>query len=102
MAAKFDLIVIGGGAGGGRPGGWAAQRGRSVLLLEKNRKLGQKLAITGGGRCNITNAQYDRYKLLANYGLAKDFLHSAFAKFGVEDTTNFFKQRGLSLKVDAN
>lgn len=97
----FDVIVIGGGAAGLMAAGKVASRGRKVLLLEKNRKLGEKLAITGGSRCNITNAESDVKELLSHYGEAEQFLYSAFSEFGVNDTFAFFESRGLSLKVEA-
>ena len=81
--------------------GRAAELGKRVLLLEKNKALGEKLKISGGGRCNITNAEYDTRKLLANYGAAADFLHSPFAQFGVKDTFAFFEGLGLPLVVQA-
>jgi len=96
----YDVIVIGGGAAGLMSAGRAAERGKRVLLLEKNRKLGQKLAITGGGRCNITNAEDDVKELLSHYGDAEQFLYSAFAKFGMKDTFTFFESKGLPLKVE--
>ena len=80
----------------------AAKRGKKVLLIEKNARLGEKLAITGGGRCNITNAEYDVRTLLSHYGASADFLHSSFAQFGVQDTFDFFEDRGLPLKVEAH
>jgi predicted Rossmann fold flavoprotein len=97
----YDVIVIGGGASGLMAAGRAAERGKRVLLLEKNRKLGAKLRITGGGRCNITNAEMDEQTLLAYYGKAKPFLHSPFAQFGVKNTFSFFESRGLPLIVEA-
>lgn len=97
-----DVIVIGSGAAGMIAAGRAAERGRSVLLLEKNRVLGKKLSITGGGRCNITNAQENIQTLLGNYGNAKKFLFSSFTQFGVSQTFTFFEQRGLPLVVRAN
>ena len=51
-----DVIVIGGGAAGMMAAITSARRGRSVVLLEKNEKLGKKVFITGKGRCNVTNA----------------------------------------------
>jgi hypothetical protein len=97
----YDVIVIGGGASGMMAAGQAAQRNKKVLLLEKNRTLGSKLRITGGGRCNITNAEYDVRQLLRAYGSAEQFLYSTFAQFGVEDTFSFFESRGLPLVVQA-
>ena len=95
----FDVIIIGGGASGMTAGVFAAQQGAKVLILEKNKNLGEKLKITGGGRCNITNAEYDTRKFLANYGEGAPFLHSAFAQFGIKDTFEFFESNGLPLVV---
>ncbi len=97
----FDVIVIGGGAAGLMAAGTAAEAGKKVLILEKNKTLGEKLKITGGKRCNITNAEYDVHKLLKNYGVAADFLYSPFSQFGVKDTFTFFESRGLPLVVQA-
>ncbi|MBI3633882.1 MAG: aminoacetone oxidase family FAD-binding enzyme [Candidatus Vogelbacteria bacterium] len=97
----FDVIVVGGGASGLMAAGRAAELGKKVLLLEKNRLLGEKLKITGGGRCNITNAEEDVRVLLKNYGEAEQYLYSAFAQFGVKDTFEFFGSRGLPLVVQA-
>lgn len=98
---QYDVIVIGGGASGMMAAGTAAAAGKKVLLLEKNKSLGEKLKITGGGRCNITNAEYDIRKLLAHYGEAADFLYSPFSQFGVKDTFSFFESRGLPLVIQA-
>lgn len=97
----FDVVVIGGGASGMMAAGTAALRGKKVLILEKNKVLGQKLAITGGGRCNVTNAEYDTRLLLKNYGEAEPFLYSSFAIFGVKETFAFFEKKGLPLVVQA-
>lgn len=99
---QYDVIVIGAGASGLMAAGQAAARGRRVLLLEKNSRPGEKLAITGGGRCNITNAEADQQKLLAHYGVAKPFLHSPFSHFSVKDTFSFFESLGLPLVEQAH
>ncbi len=101
MDTEYDVIVVGGGASGLMAAGRAAESGKRVLLLEKNKKLGEKLGISGGGRCNITNAEEDVRKFAAVYGKAEQFLYSLFAQFGVKDTFNFFESRGLSLVVQA-
>lgn len=81
--------------------GRAAERGARVVVLEKNRACGEKLRRTGGGRCNITNAEDDVRVLLAHFGDAKDHLFSPFSQFGVRDTFSFFEDRGLPLVVQA-
>src|SRR3989338_3083129 len=96
---QFDVIIIGGGASGMMAAGVAAQNGAEVLILEKNKNLGEKLKITGGGRCNVTNAEYDIHILLKKYSQAEQFLYSAFSQFGVKDTFNFFESHGLPLVV---
>ncbi len=97
----FDVIVIGGGAAGMMAAGQAGKLGKKVLLIEKNRNLGEKLKITGGGRCNITNAQFDTRAFLDNYGSGKDFLFSPFSKFGPQDTFSFFESLNLPLVIQA-
>ena len=97
----FDVIVVGGGASGMMAAGQAAQRGKKVLLLEKNRRLGEKLLITGGGRCNITNEEYDVPAFLSHYGDSADFLYSPFHQFGVLNTFVFFESLGILLVVQA-
>ena len=101
MEDIYDVIVIGGGAAGMMAAGRAAELGKRVLLLEKNAKLGAKLAISGGGRCNILNAEDDEHKLLSHYGDGGKFLYSPFSQFGMEDSYRFFEAHGLPLKVEA-
>ena len=81
--------------------GHAGERGKSVLLIEKNADVGKKLDITGGGRCNITNAELDKHAFLKNYGEAQQFLYSPLSVFGVQDTFDFFTKRGLPLIIEA-
>lgn len=99
---KYDVIVVGGGAAGLMAAAHAAERGRKVLILEKNRRVGEKLVITGGGRCNITNATYDAHALLAKYGESAQALYSPYSQFGVEGTFSFFEKLGLPIEVEAN
>lgn len=99
--AEFDVIVVGGGPAGMMAAGRAAECGAKVALLEKNDKLGKKLLITGGGRCNITNAEFDVRKMVAKYGIKGKALFGSFSRFGVEDTLAFFNTRKLPTKVEA-
>ncbi len=98
---QYDVIVVGGGPAGIMAAGRAAECGKKVLLLEKNKKLGEKLKISGGGRCNITNAEEDTRLFLKHYGKAEQFLYSVFAQFSNKTTFEFFEKRGLPLVVQA-
>jgi predicted Rossmann fold flavoprotein len=82
--------------------GRAGSLGRKVLLLEKNEELGKKLLITGGGRCNVTNAEKDLRVLLSKFKDSDKFLFSAFSQFSNKDTLEFFNSRGMETKVEAN
>ena len=97
----WDLIVVGGGASGLMAAGRAGERGLRVLLLEKNKKVGEKLKISGGGRCNITNAEFDIRKFIPAYGKSEQLLYSLFSQFGVKETFSFFELRGLPLVIQA-
>jgi len=98
---QYDLIVMGAGASGLMAAGAAAANGKKVLVLEKNKELGKKLRITGGGRCNITNATFDEREFLKKFGDAEKFLYSPLSQFGVQDTFDFFENRGLKLVTEA-
>lgn len=98
---KFDVVVIGGGPAGMMAAGTAAARGLSVLLLEKNPGLGKKLLITGGGRCNVTNAEPDLRTFLAHYKERAKFLFSTFSQFDNSDTLEFFHAHNVPTKVEA-
>lgn len=97
---RYDVIVVGGGAAGMMAAGIAAGNGKRVLLIEKNKKLGEKLSITGGGRCNILNAEEDERVLLSHFGDAADFLHSPFSQFGMQDSMAFFESIGVPIVVE--
>lgn len=97
----WDVAVIGGGPAGMMAAGCAAERGKKVILIEKNKALGEKLLITGGGRCNVTNAELDTRALLAKFKEADKFLFSAFAQWNVRETLDFFTSRGMETKIEA-
>lgn len=96
----WDAVVIGGGPAGMMAAGRAAERGRSVLLLEKNPTLGKKLLLTGGGRCNLTNSIFDIRLLSAKYKKSGKFLLSAFSRFGAAEAIEFFNVRGMATKIE--
>src|SRR3989338_9046067 len=98
---KADVVVVGGGPAGMMAAGRAAECGRTVLLLEKNKTLGKKLLLTGGGRCNLTNNISNIRAMLAKYKGSDQFLFSAFSQFGVKDTLKFFNEREMATKEEA-
>ncbi|HOT46556.1 MAG TPA: NAD(P)/FAD-dependent oxidoreductase [Spirochaetota bacterium] len=95
-----DIAVIGGGPAGMMAAGTAAANGADVILIEKNRRPGRKLLITGKGRCNITNAAPDVRGFLEQFGKKGRYLHSLLHAFSVDDAMSFFTGRGCPVKVE--
>ena len=95
----YDVIIIGGGPSGLMAAIAAGEIGKKVLLLEKGTKLGKKLAISGGGRCNVTNrlSQEEIVKHIPGNGR---FLYSPFSVFNNEDIITFFENLGVKLKEE--
>jgi len=79
--------------------GRAAECGADVLLLEKTPRLGNKLRLTGKGRCNITN-ETELDDFVAHFGKTGHFLYGAFSRFFVSDLVAFFNQRGVPTTVE--
>jgi len=79
--------------------GRAAECGAAVLLLEKTPRLGNKLRLTGKGRCNLTN-QADLSEFISHFGDSGHFLYSVFSRFFVQDLLSFFEQRGVPTVVE--
>ena len=96
---KYDVIVIGGGPAGMFAAITAAKQGRSVLLLERNDRLGKKLLITGKGRCNLTN-DCSAQEILQNVPRNGRFLFSAMNSFPPEKIIAFFEENGCPLKTE--
>lgn len=97
---SHDVIVIGGGPAGMFAAGFAAHHGAKVMLLEKNRRCGVKIRITGKGRCNVTNGETDPLSFVEHFGRSGKSLLTALYAFGVSDTIEFFEQRGLALQTE--
>jgi hypothetical protein len=93
------IIVVGGGPAGMMAAIRAASLGQDVTLIEKNHFLGKKLLLSGKGRCNLTNLS-DPESFLKRFSKSGQFLRDAFKKFFNQDLINFFKNRGLELKVE--
>jgi predicted Rossmann fold flavoprotein len=94
-----EVIVVGAGAAGLMAAAKASERGRKVLLLEKNERAGKKLLISGKGRCNITN-NTDIDGLIRNIPGNGSFLYSSFHNFSNKDLMKFLEDEGLKLKVE--
>ncbi|TMW71792.1 NAD(P)/FAD-dependent oxidoreductase [Alteribacter natronophilus] len=99
MERQYDVIVIGGGPSGLMASVSAAQHGARVLLLDKGSKLGRKLAISGGGRCNVTN-RADPEEIIRHIPGNGRFMYSPFSVFNNEDIIDFFENLGIRLKEE--
>jgi predicted Rossmann fold flavoprotein len=97
--AVWDVVVIGAGAAGLLATVRAAERGRRTLLLEKNRKPGVKILMSGGTRCNLTHAT-DNRGIVEAFGPPGRFLHSALAALSVQETIDLFEAEGVATKVE--
>jgi predicted Rossmann fold flavoprotein len=96
---QFDVIVIGGGPSGLMAAIAAGEQGSKVLLIDKGDKLGRKLAISGGGRCNVTN-RLPIEEIIKHIPGNGRFLYSAFSLFSNEDIILFFENLGIQLKEE--
>ncbi|WP_218653684.1 NAD(P)/FAD-dependent oxidoreductase [Streptococcus pluranimalium] len=95
----FDTIIIGGGPAGMMATISSSFHGKKALLLEKNRRLGKKLAGTGGGRCNVTNSGTIEDLIEGIPGNGR-FLYSVFSQFDNHDIIAFFEDNGVKLKEE--
>ncbi|MGN1118725.1 MAG: NAD(P)/FAD-dependent oxidoreductase [Oscillospiraceae bacterium] len=95
----FDVLVVGGGAAGMLAAITAAEYGANTALIEKNDRLGKKLAITGKGRCNVTNDS-DLDEVMKNIPRNARFLYSALSAFTTEDVKLLFEGLGVPLKTE--
>jgi predicted Rossmann fold flavoprotein len=99
MADSYEVVVIGAGAAGLFAATRAAERGRRTLLLEKNRKPGVKILMSGGTRCNITHAT-DARGIVEAFGEQGPFLHSALAALGPDELVAMFEAEGVATKIE--
>lgn len=95
----YDVIIIGAGPSGLMASIAAAENGRKVLVLEKGKKPGNKLAISGGGRCNVTN-RLSQEEIIKNIPGNGRFLYGPFSVFNNEDIIDFFEGLGVALKEE--
>ena len=97
--SRFDVIVIGAGAAGLVAAAEAASRGLRALLLEKNRRPGVKILMSGGTRCNLTHAT-DKWGIIKAYRQQGNFLHSALAALSPADLVKLIEDEGVPTKVE--
>ena len=95
-----SVLVIGGGASGLMAAGFAAQKGCSVTLLERNEKLARKIVITGKGRCNLTNNCTRINDIIENIPVNGKFMFGALSRFMPSDTIKFFEELRVHLKTE--
>ena len=95
----YDVLVIGAGPSGLMASIAAAENGRKVLLIEKGKKPGNKLAISGGGRCNVTN-RLPQEEIIKNIPGNGRFLYGPFSVFNNDDIIHFFEDLGVPLKEE--
>ncbi|MEA3471086.1 MAG: NAD(P)/FAD-dependent oxidoreductase [Thermodesulfobacteriota bacterium] len=93
--SRYNVIVVGGGASGLMASGQAAGLGAKTLLIEKMKSPGRKLAITGKGRCNLTNIK-PLEEFTKHFGTKGRFLRNAFSRFFSEELVAFFEELGVS------
>lgn len=99
MEMTYDVIVVGAGTSGMMAAISAAEHGAKVLLIEKNKKAGKKLLMTGGGRCNVTNNRPVE-DLIAHIPGNGKFLYSTFSQWNNFDIMDFFESQGVHLKEE--
>ena len=97
--SDFDVVVVGAGAAGLMAAARAAERGKRVALLEKGKKPGVKILMSGGTRCNITHA-CDNRGIVEAFGVNGRFLHGPLAQFGVRETVDYFEAEGVKTKQE--
>ncbi len=95
----WDAIIIGAGAAGLFAAIRASERGRRVLILEKNRRPGAKILMSGGGRCNLTH-DTDARGIAAAFGPPGRFLHSALAAFGPKEVEALLASEGIPTRTE--
>jgi predicted Rossmann fold flavoprotein len=99
IAMFYDCIIIGGGAAGMTAAAFTAKRNKKTLLLERGRRLGSKLLLTGRGRCNLTN-NCSEDEFFENIPTNPRFLRSAYSRFTARDCMDFFEGLGVPLKTE--
>ncbi len=98
----FDVVIVGGGAAGFFTAIQIAEANKNlkILILERGKEVLTKVRVSGGGRCNVTHAEFNPKELTANYPRGEKELLGPFHQFASGDTVAFFESRGISLKIE--
>jgi len=98
----YDVIIIGAGPGGifAAISAKNVNKNLKILVLEKSKSILSKVKISGGGRCNVTNANFDLKDLCKNYPRGQKELLGAFYQFGPSEMIDWLEKRGVSLNVE--
>lgn len=98
----YDVLIIGGGAAGFYTAIHIAEAlpGLKIAILERGKEVLTKVKISGGGRCNVTHAEFDPKALATNYPRGEKELLGPFHTYASGDTVHFFEKRGISLKIE--
>ncbi len=99
---QFDVIIVGGGAAGFFAAINIADLNPKlkIIVLERGNKVLSKVKVSGGGRCNVTHAEFDPRELTTNYPRGQKELLGPFHKFMTGDTVQWFADRGVELKIE--
>ena len=102
MNNSYDILIIGGGAAGFFAAINTAQMNpeAKIALLERGKEVLTKVKVSGGGRCNVTHAQFDPKELSQNYPRGEKELLGPFHSFMTGDTISWFEERGIELKIE--
>ena len=99
---KYDIIIVGGGAAGFFTAINAAEMlpEAKICILERGKEVLNKVRISGGGRCNVTHAEFLPKELTKNYPRGEKELRGPFHSFMTGDTIEWFEKRGVPLKIE--
>ncbi|WP_029036652.1 BaiN/RdsA family NAD(P)/FAD-dependent oxidoreductase [Salinimicrobium xinjiangense] len=99
---SFDIVIIGGGAAGFFAAINAAEMApeAKICILERGKDVLNKVRISGGGRCNVTHAEFLPKELTRNYPRGEKELRGPFHSFMTGDTIEWFEKRGVPLKIE--
>jgi len=100
----YDVLIIGGGAAGFYAAIHIAEAkpNLNIAILERGKEVLGKVKVSGGGRCNVTHAEFDPGALIKNYPRGEKELLGPFHTYCSGDTVAFFEQRGIELKIEAD